>query len=72
MKKYNSDGHIGSGCIVLKQGVLSKSLGKNVVFYGEDCEYNFLDLTSNLLRLVSHEKDLWFSFDQVEFLEVFE
>ncbi len=72
MKKYNIDGHMGSGCIVLKQGNLSKSLGKNVVFYGEEEEYSFLDLTGNLLRLVSHEKDLWFSFDQVEFLEVFE
>jgi hypothetical protein len=72
MKKYNIDGRVGSGCIVLKQGVLSEALGKNVVFYGEDCEYSFLDLIGNLLRLVSHEKDLWFSFDQVEFLEVFE
>ena len=72
MKKYNIDGHMGSGCIILKQGALSRSLGKNVVFYGEEWEYSFLDLTGNLLRLVSNEKDLWFSFDQVEFLEVFE
>ena len=58
------------GCVVLKQGRLRQALGKECLWYGKNEEYHFLHRTGHLLRLVSREKDLWFSFDAVEFIEV--
>ena len=74
MDKYKIDEELdiySKGCVVLKQGRLQKSLGREVLWYGEDEDFHFLHRTGHLLRLVSPEKDLWFSFDSVEFIEVF-
>ena len=73
MDKYQVDDSLeiySKGCVVLKEGRLQQSLGKEVLWYGEKEDYHWLHRTGHLLRLVSREKDLWFSFDAVEFVEV--
>ena len=56
MDKYQVDDSLeiySKGCVVLKEGRLQQSLGKEVLWYGEKEDYHWLHRTGHLLRLVS-------------------
>jgi hypothetical protein len=74
MKKYEVDDTLDisvRGCVVFKAGKLRELSGANM-HYGGDHYYTHLHRVGHLLRLVSEGSDLWFSFDAVEYLEVYE
>ena len=73
MKKYEVDDTLDvsvRGCVVFKAGKL-RGLFDTKLHYGAGGYYTHLHRIGNLLRLVSEGSDLWFSFDQVEYLEVY-
>jgi hypothetical protein len=74
MKKYHVDDKLdisARGCVVIKKDHELSGIGPNIHF-GGDHYYTCLHRIGYLLRLVSEGSDLWFSFDAVEYLEVYE